>query len=173
MLCRKPAQAFYKFREMARLREVLTCLSCAAAAAILIAGCASVPQASPERDADAKQFNTQPNAATIYVYRPDLQDLSDVDTVLWVDNRLIGGTLPRTFFRLNLRPGRHRLGSEAGDIGRLEIDTNTGELYFVSLRVVGGSSNFQLVPPETGKRDILRCCAMLENWAPGQRPVPR
>jgi len=25
----------------------------------------------------------------------------------------------------------------------------------------------------TGKRDILRCCSLLENWAPGQRPFLR
>jgi hypothetical protein len=49
----------------------------------------------------------------------------------------------------------------------------SGELYFVSLRVADGISRFERVPPETGKRDILRCCAMMENWAPGQRPLLR
>ena len=27
--------------------------------------------------------------------------------------------------------------------------------------------------PDTGKREILRCCSLLENWAPGQRPLLR
>ncbi len=160
---------------MARLHEVLTCLSCAAAAALVIAGCASVPQASPERDADAKQFNTHPNAAAIYVYRPDFRAPGDdgSTSVLWADGRLIGETLPRTYFRLDLRPGRHFLNGQAVDVGRLTLDTNAGELYFVSLIVSGGTSIFAVVPPETGKRDILRCCAMMENWAPGQRPLLR
>jgi len=26
---------------------------------------------------------------------------------------------------------------------------------------------------ETGKREILRCCEMMENYAPGQRPLLR
>jgi len=166
---------FFEFREMPRLHDVLTCLSLAAAAAILISGCASVPQASPGRDADAKQFNTQPSAATIYVYRPDLSGLDPdrTDPVLWADGRLIGETLPQSYFRLDLPPGRHRLSGEAGDIGRIELDTSAGELYFVSLRALGGTSNFRLESSETAKRDILRCCVRLENWAPGQRPVSR
>ena len=150
-------------------------LALAAAAALFIAGCASVPQASPERDADAKQFNTHPNAAAIYVYRPDFQGPGDDGSysVLWADGRLIGETLPRTYFRLDLRPGRHFLNGQAVDVGRLTLDTSAGELYFVSLIVSGGTSTFKVVTPETGKRDILRCCAMMENWAPGQRPLFR
>ena len=45
--------------------------TCAAAAALGIVACASVPEASVERDAEAKQFYTHPNSATIYVYRPE------------------------------------------------------------------------------------------------------
>ena len=37
----------------------------------------------------------------------------------------------------------------------------------------GGNSRITLVKPETGKRDILRCCALMENWAPDQRPLLR
>jgi hypothetical protein len=56
------------------------------------------------------------------------------------------------------------------DVGRIELDTRAGELYFVSMRLTGGTSNFERVSVEAGKRDILRCCAMMENWEPGQRP---
>jgi hypothetical protein len=34
-------------------------------------------------------------------------------------------------------------------------------------------SIFRRVEPETGKRDILRCCSLMENWEPGQRPFLR
>src|SRR5688572_9637547 len=148
--------------------------ACAGAVALGIGACTSVPQASVAHDAEAKQFHTHPNSATIYVYRPDLVHGPDAaDSVLWMDSRLIGSTLPRTFFRIDARPGKRVPHGDGRDTGRLALDMTSGELYFVSLRVTDGISRFERVPPETGKRDILRCCAMMENWAPGQRPLLR
>ena len=140
-----------------------------------LAGCASTPQAIPERDAEAKQFVARPDAATIYVYRDDfwVDDLDMQDTSLYVDGRLIGGTLPKTFFRFDVRAGEHLLHGYGFDQGTLKMETRSAELYFVSLEVTGGTSRFTLVAPETGKRDILRCCGLLENWAPDQRPFLR
>ena len=70
-------------------------LACAvlALASVLIAGCASTPEAGPARDAEAKQFLTHPSASTIYVYRSPFNHL-EADTVLYVDGRLIGATRP-------------------------------------------------------------------------------
>jgi hypothetical protein len=141
--------------------------------ALLLAGCASTPQATAERDAEAKQFIARPDAAIIYVYRDDFAAPGTDDTVLYVDGRLIGATLPRTFFRFDVRTGEHLLHGYAYDQGSLKVDTRSGELHFVSLQTTGGTSRFTLVKPEAGKRDILRCCALMENWAPGQRPFLR
>jgi len=142
--------------------------------ALLLAGCASTPQATAERDAEAKQFVARPDAATIYVYRDDFPSYTATeDTVLYVDGRLIGATLPRTFFRFDVRAGAHLLHGYGYDQGTLKMDTRSGEIYFVSLQAADGNSRFTLVKPETGKRDILRCCALLENWAPDQRPFLR
>lgn len=141
---------------------------------LALAGCASTPQATAERDAEAKQFIARPDAATIYVYRDDFAgEPGTDDTVLYVDGRLIGATLPRTFFRFDVRAGEHLLHGFAYDQGNLKVDTRSGELHFVSLQTTGGTSRFTLVKPEAGKRDILRCCALMENWAPGQRPFLR
>jgi len=145
-------------------------------AMIALAGCASTPQASRERDAEAKRFLSRPDAAVIYVYRNDFPTLggeSSNDSVLYVNDRLIGATLPMTFFRFDVRAGEHLLRGVARDMGRLTLNTRDGELYFVSLQVVGGRSVFRLVDAETGKRDILRCCSLMENWEPGQRPFLR
>jgi hypothetical protein len=111
----------------------------------------------------------------IYVYRDDftVDDMDMQDATLYVDGRLIGGTLPKTFFRFDVWAGEHLLHGYGYDQGNLKVDTRSGEIYFVSLRVTGGTSHFTLVKPETGKRDILRCCALMENWAPGQRPLLR
>ncbi len=148
----------------------------AAAAAVLfaIAGCASTPQASLERDAEAKQFATQPRAATLYVFRSDFPGGTEApDSVLYVNDRLIGATLPGTYFRVDVRPGTYVLRGIGHDLGSLKLDTRSGELYFVSLNVIGGHSYFRTVPAETGRRELERCCVLLENWAPGQRPLLR
>lgn len=145
-------------------------------AMIALAGCASTPQASRERDAEAKRFLSRPDAAVIYVYRNDFPTLggeSSNDSVLYVNDRLIGATLPMTFFRFDVRAGEHLLQGVARDQGRSTLNTRAGALYFVSLQVVGGRSVFRLVDAETGKREILRCCSLMENWEPGQRPLLR
>jgi hypothetical protein len=141
-------------------------------AMLLLAACASTPQAGPERDADAKEFHAHPATAALYVYRADQSSL-DEDSVLYIDDRLIGATLPRTYFRFDVRPGRHRLHGIGPDAGSLEIDVRPGEVYFVSLKVVGGNSYLALQDPGAGREALLGCCALLENWTPGQRPLLR
>jgi hypothetical protein len=147
-------------------------LAASVAALILFAACASTPQASLEADARAKEFHTHPNASTIYVYRSEFDSLEE-NSVLYMDGRLIGGTLPGAFFRINAVPGRHVLHGMGVDLGRIALDTMAGELYFVSLDVIGGHSRFQAVPEQIAKQRVRACCAMLENWAPGQRPLLR
>ena len=148
--------------------KVWTCVL--AVFTLLAAGCASTPQASRERDAEAKQFGTHPNASTIYVYRSEFDRLEDLQ-VLYIDERLVGETLPGTYFRIDTTPGRHVLHGIASDQGRIAPETRPGQLYFVELSVVEGQSQFRLVSEETGRQRILKCCALLENWAPGQRPL--
>ena len=140
---------------------------------VLLAGCVSTPEATPERDAEAKQFIARADAATIYVYRPDFPPAEMDDPALYVDDRLIGAALPQTFFRIDVRPGEHLLQAYAPHLGSVKINARFGDIHFVSLNVTGGTLRFTPVKPETGKPDILRCCALLENWAPGQRPLLR
>jgi hypothetical protein len=135
-----------------------------------VAGCASTPQASREQDLQAKQFGTHPGMATLYVYRPES---GKQDSVLWVDNRLIGSTLPFTYYRVDLDPGRHVLTGIAGDNGRLTIETRPDQVVFVALTIDAGQSHFQPVPEAFGRKALTNCCYLLETWAPGQRPLLR
>ena len=150
-------------------------LAILAAAVLALGGCASVPQATPERDAEAKQFIARFDAATIYVYRDDFAAVAPAtdNTLLYLEGRLIGATLPKTFFRFDVRAGEHLLHGFGYDQGTLKIDTRLGEPVFVRLLVTNGTSYFARVSTETGKRDILRCCSLMENWARGQRPLLR
>jgi hypothetical protein len=140
---------------------------------LALGGCVSTPQATPAHDAEAKQFTSQPGFAGIYVYRPDLLTEELDDSTLFVDNRLIGATLPGTFFRVDVQPGTHEVQSSAAGTTSIKVDARPGELHFVQLTVFSGNSRLLLVDPEKAKREIHQCCAMMENWAPGQRPVLR
>lgn len=139
-------------------------------ASIASGGCASTPQASDERDREAKAFGSHPATAAVYVYRPHSER---DDSVLWVDNRLIGATLSRSYFVVHLEPGPHYLQGLAHDNGRMALETRPGEVVFVELRVSDGQSRFRRVPSEFGQKMLLDCCDMMENWAPGQRPLLR
>lgn len=151
-----------------RIYNILTAI----AALLVCAGCASTPQASAERDAEAKAFQSNPGGSTLYVYRID-SGTEDHDGVLWVDGKLIGATLPRAYFRIHVDAGRHTLNGSGHDNGRISLETRPGEVYFVSQKMSAGHSVFRVEPPEKARGAILVCCALLENWAPGQRPLLR
>jgi hypothetical protein len=141
----------------------------------LLGGCAATPEAPSASDAEAKRFESAPRAAIIYLYRADTP--SNATPTIWVDDRIVGQSLPATYFRILARPGRNRIAAVAGDQGRLEIDTLGGRVYFVAMYVGGDMETptntiFRSVPPEAGKAEILRCCTMLETWRPGQWRVP-
>ena len=141
----------------------------------LLGGCAATPEASIQNDAEAKRFESAPRAAIVYLYRADTP--SSATSTLWVDDRIVGQSLPATYFRVAVRPGRNRITAFGPDQGRLEIETREGGVYFVAMQMTGdGESSpntiFRSVPPEAGKAEILRCCTMLETWRPGQWRVP-
>ena len=138
---------------------------------LLLSSCASTPQAPRDQDAEAKQFLTHPQAATLYVYRNPFNNTED--SVLYLDRRLIGATLPGAYFRVNVTPGTHTLHGSGPDLGELTLETRGGRLYFVELAVIAGHSNFRSVPEQLGRTSIAACCTLLENWAPGQRPLLR
>lgn len=144
-------------------------LAAALTVMMLIAGCTSTPEATPARDALAKEFLTHPNASTIYVYRSEFDHYS-TDSVLYLDGRVIGTTVPGAYFRLDTTPGRHVLHGTGIDLGKITLETRAGEIYFVSVNINGGHSNFEVVPGAQGRERVRACCALLENWAPGQRP---
>lgn len=141
-------------------------------AAVLLVACAATPEAPRSADAEAKRFESAPRAAIVYLYRADTPG-SDATSTIWVDDHLIGDTLPATYFRIAVRPGRNRISGFAGDQGRIEIETRPGEVYFVAMQVPGDihsspTTFFRTVTPEIGKAAILRCCTLLDAWRPGQ-----
>ena len=136
----------------------------------LLGGCSTTPEATPEKDADARRFDPALRGATIYLYRGDLR--GGVATI-WIDDRLVGLTSPRTYFRVPVRPGRHRISVSGDDMGRIDVDTKEEGVYFVEMQVFGESEAshttiFRSVQADTAKAVIARCCTLLETWRPGQ-----
>jgi len=145
------------------VRTLLLCL--------LLGGCAATPLASRESDADAKRFDPALRGAVIYLYRPFIGD--GVST-LWVNNRLLGESVAGTYFRVPVPSGRSVVSTSGRDNGRIVIDTVEEGVYFVEMRVFGESESdamtyFRAVPEVTARQAITRCCALLENWRPGQQ----
>jgi hypothetical protein len=145
-----------------------------ALACALLGGCMATPEATPADDASAKLFESAPGAAIVYLYRADPPGTSVVD--LWMDGRPVGESLPGTYFRVPVRPGKNLITAGTADAGRLELTTLGGEVYFVAISntaIDGGfGSQFKMVPPESGRAAILRCCNRLDTWKPGQNRVP-
>jgi hypothetical protein len=88
------------------------------AAALLCTACATTPEATHERDAEAKEFEPVTRDAVIYVYRPG-STLGSPETTLWTDRRLVGSSLPGTFFRVLVWPGRNVIDTSPPDTGRI------------------------------------------------------
>jgi len=140
----------------------------AAAIVLLLAGCASTPESAPARDADAKQFESDPNGVVLYLYREDGPG-TDAESAVFVSGQLVGNSVPGTYFRMVVFPGRTRISMMPPDAGSLEITAQSYDVVFVAMKAVGGrdapsQTALRRVPPEVGKAEILRCCNRLDTW---------
>lgn len=90
-----------------------------------------------------------------------------------INDRLIGATLPLTFFKVDINPGRQPLNGLGLDNGVLELETRPGGGYFIQLQVISGHSRFETVALEQSRLEMPDCCGLLENWRPGQHPLLR
>lgn len=96
----------------------------------LLSGCASVPMASLEQDATAKDFSTQPNKASVFIYRNENYGAA-VPVTVSVNGKTLGQTAAMTYFRLNVAPGKYTINSHAEDVSVLGLDVDAGKNYFV------------------------------------------
>lgn len=130
------------------------------AGSVLVTGCASVPMASSERDAQSKTFSAKPDKANVYVYRNESIGAA-VKMDLDVDGKSIGQTVAKSYFAVEVTPGKHTLISKAENDSVLEVDTQAGKNYFIWQEVKMGllyaRNRLQLVDDTTGKAGVSEC----------------
>lgn len=91
----------------------------------------AVPAAQVE--AEAKRFQPDPSALTIYVIRRRWLDSRDA-VALTVDNHAPITTLPESFVRIRVRPGAHQLGVAWDDrTAGARVDGSAGDVRYVEL----------------------------------------
>lgn len=100
---------------------------------LLLAGCVQPP--ITQEDIQAKKFESVPGKAIIYIVRTAM-DSREVGMVSLDDFAQIA-TYGGSYYRWEVSPGVHRLAGYAGQSGRVELDAQPGQIYFVRHTVLG------------------------------------
>lgn len=127
---------------------------------LVTSGCASVPMASLDDDAQGKLFAVKPDKSNIYVYRNEGFGGAIAMTVS-LDGKVAGQSGPQTYFLWEVAPGSHEIASHAEDVSKLTLTTEAGRSYYVWQEVKMGlwmaRSLLQQVDEETGRKGVLEC----------------
>jgi hypothetical protein len=126
--------------------------------ALLLAGCQQLPL-TPQ-DIQARKFEAVPGMAVIYVVR-DYPDFTELQSMIYLGDKLILKTYPGTYYRWEVPPGPHHIRGAAFDTGAITVSGAPGMIYFVQQRVTvafmaSPNSFFQLVAEPAGRGAVLR-----------------
>jgi hypothetical protein len=133
---------------------------------LFLAGCQSVPTASPEVSAQAKVFTSSQNKTKLYVYRRPGQFGQAGMWQVAINGKIAGATAPGTFGTWELEPGEYTLSSYGymgmGNlVANLKLNLLQGKTHFVELRfqneLVGGKMYLKEVDETTGQAFVNRC----------------
>jgi hypothetical protein len=125
-----------------------------------LAGCASVPMASSEADASAKQFQPRAGYSNIYLYRNETMGAAIAMTVS-LDGKVMGRTAAQTYFLWEVTPGRHEIASHTENTATITIDAVDGRNHFVWQEVKMGmwqpGSQLHEMSEAEGTKGVLEC----------------
>ena len=126
--------------------------------AMLLSACASVPMASVQQDAKAKEFTPAPDSAGLYIYRNESFG-GAVSMTVWINDTVIGPTAAKTYYKFDVKPGKYKITSHAENESTLSVDTVAGRNYFVWQEVKMGlwkaRSLLQQVDEKTGRAGVM------------------
>lgn len=125
--------------------------------ALSMVGCASVKMEDAKQDATAKQFQINPNKSGLYIYRNESMG-GAIKMDVTVDGKAIGQSAAKTYFFLEVEPGKHTITSKSENTDSLTLDTVAGKLYYVWQEVKMGflfaRTKLSLMDEATGKAGI-------------------
>lgn len=129
-------------------------------AAAFITGCTSVPMADVTRDAKAKTFSVSADKANVYVYRNEAMG-GAVKMDVALNGKPLGQSAAKTYFAIEVPPGKHTLVSKAENDSTLDLVAEAGKNYFVwqevKMGVLYARNQLQLVDESTGKAGVAEC----------------
>lgn len=147
---------------------------------LVLSGCASVPMAPLEQDTKAKEFVPAQNRAALYIYRSENFG-GAIPMTVTVNSKAVGQTAAKTFFLLNVVPGKYTVESHAENVSNLSLTTEAGKNYFIWQEVKMGMwmarSLLQQVDETIGRAGVaesrLIATTVTENdlLPPGQAPA--
>jgi microcystin-dependent protein len=124
---------------------------------LLLTGCASVPMAPTDKDTRAKEFSPAPSKASLYIYRNENFGAA-IPMSVAVNGKALGQTAAKTYFHLNVMPGKYNVESHAENVASLPLSMEAGKNYFVWQEVKMGMwmarSLLQQVDENTGRAGV-------------------
>ncbi len=121
----------------------------------LFIGCASVPMAPTEQDAEAKQFTVLQGKSNIYLYRNESFG-GGVAVPVTLDGKNVGSTGPYTYFKWVVEPGKHVVVSNPKDGKPTRVIVNEKVVSSGFNRSATSTSNIQHLQSLTN-RTPKRC----------------
>ena len=120
--------------------------------------CASVNLAEPDEDSAAKAFDVADGESNIYIFRSE-DVILNTGVSIEVDGKPMGNTGPKTFILATVSPGKHTITATGENTDQLEVETASGENYFVWLEIrIGAFTNhghLHLVNEDEGKKGVM------------------
>ncbi len=127
---------------------------------LLTSGCASVPMAPASADSAAKQFQSIPDKANVYIYRNEGMG-GAIKMGIYVDEQPVAQTAASTYVNLQLDPGPHTIRGHAENNSEVPLDAKGGELYFiwqeVKMGIMSARNKLQIVDAAQGKKGVQEC----------------
>lgn len=124
-----------------------------------LGGCANVPKASIENDADAKSFRSPKSGkSSLYLVRNTSFGQTSV-LELSINGLTVAKTAPHTYVKFELPPGRYYIGSRGENYDQKSLNLVEGETYFMWQRVWTGWNDFRTeliqLPQAEGRAAVL------------------
>jgi len=146
----------------------------AVVALALASGCATVPLADNKLDVEAKYFQPTDQKANVYIFR-DQRLGGGLRLAVSVNDKVLGQTAPKTYFFLQLNPGRYVFKAMAENVAQLPLVVEAGQNYFIRQQIDWGTviadNTLVLVDDAEGKAAV-REAGLIQTSVSGSQLSP-